>query len=230
MQNSVTVAGGNEHGNGLNQLYRPYGVYVDDDEIIYVADSYNHRIVEWKYGAKTGRIVAGGNGPGNREDQLNTPYNVIVDKKSDSFIISDYGNSRVIRWPRQNGTRGQTIVSNINSRGLIMDNNGYLYVCDVSKHEVRRFEIGNTNGVVVAGGNGAGKHLCQLYCPYHIFVDQDQSIYISDYGNHRIVKWTKDAKEGVIVAGGQGLGNRAAGLACCLAGAWQATRPSSRPG
>ena len=31
----------------------------------------NHRIVEWKFGAKMGEVVAGGNESGNRMDQLN---------------------------------------------------------------------------------------------------------------------------------------------------------------
>jgi sugar lactone lactonase YvrE len=207
MRNSVTVAGGNGYGNGLDQLHHPYGVYVDDDETIYVADTYNHRIMEWKNGAKTGRVVAGEKGQANREGQLNSPYNVIVDKSNDSFIISDSGNSRVMQWPRQNGTSGQTIISNINCRGLAMDSNACLYVCDVRKHEVKRCKIGDTNGTVVAGGNGIGNHPDQLYCPYYIFVDQDQSVYVSDYANHRVMKWTKDAKEGVVVAGGQGDGN-----------------------
>ena len=65
----------------------------------------NHRIVEWKNGAINGQIVAGGNGKGNRNDQLNCPTNVIVDKENDSLIICDYGNRRVVRWPRRNGTK-----------------------------------------------------------------------------------------------------------------------------
>ncbi len=132
-----------------------------------MVDASNHRIVEWKNDAKTSRIVAGENGTGNRDDQLNNPFQVIVNEESDSFIISDCSNQRVVRWPRQNGTSGQTIISNINCRGLAMDSNRCLYVCNVSKHEVRRFEIGDTNGI--------GNHLDQLYYPYYIFVDQDQS-------------------------------------------------------
>ena len=90
------------------------GIYVDDDhQTIYIADWWNHRIVEWKYGAKNGQVVAGGNGKGNRIDQLNHPTDVIVDKKNDSLIICDRGNRRVVRWSRQNGKNGETIISDI---------------------------------------------------------------------------------------------------------------------
>ncbi|CAF4852893.1 unnamed protein product, partial [Rotaria sp. Silwood2] len=61
-QNGITVAGGNRQGNGINQLSNPWGLYVDDDQTIYVADRLNHRIVEWKWGATSGQVVAGGNG------------------------------------------------------------------------------------------------------------------------------------------------------------------------
>ncbi|CAF5111413.1 unnamed protein product, partial [Rotaria sp. Silwood1] len=70
-QNGITVAGGNGKGSETNQLDRPWGLYVDDDLTIYVADPYNHRIVEWKSGATNRKVVAGGNGEGNGIDQLN---------------------------------------------------------------------------------------------------------------------------------------------------------------
>ncbi|CAF1419959.1 unnamed protein product, partial [Rotaria sordida] len=94
-QNGVTVAGGHGQGDGLHQLSTPIGLYVDEDRTIYIADSTNHRIVEWKYNATSGQVVAGGNGQGNGSDQLNEPTDVILDKWTDSLIICDWGNQRV---------------------------------------------------------------------------------------------------------------------------------------
>ncbi len=182
-------------------------MFIDDDQTIYIADTFNHRIVEWKSDANNGQIVAGGNGQGNRNDQLNYPTKVIVDKENDSLIICDCKNRRVVRWPRRNGRSGETLISNIDCYDLIMDNNGYLYVSDDKKHEARRWKMGETNGTIVAGGNGQGNRLDQLNGPRYIFTDEDHSVYVSDYGNHRVMKWLKDAKEGIIVAGGQGEGN-----------------------
>ena len=51
MQNGITVVGGNGKGNGLNQLSSPIGIYVDDDQTVYVADARNNRILEWRDGA-----------------------------------------------------------------------------------------------------------------------------------------------------------------------------------
>jgi sugar lactone lactonase YvrE len=206
-QHGTTVAGGNGGGTGLNQFTSARGLYIDDDQTIYVADQGNHRVVEWKSGATSGQVVAGGNGQGNQANQLSNPTAVIFDKETDSLIICEYSNKRVVRWPRRNGTSGETIISDIVSHGLTMDSYGYLYVCDWNKHEVKRWKIGETNGTVVAGGHGQGNRLDQLNNPFDVFVDQDHSVYVSDASNHRVMKWMEGAKEGIVVAGGQGAGN-----------------------
>ncbi|CAF0826638.1 unnamed protein product [Rotaria sordida] len=206
-QNGITVAGGNRQGNGINQLSFPYGLYVDDDQIIYVADESNHRIVEWKWGATSGQVVAGGNGKGSGDHQLSYPLDVIVDKERDSLIISDWWNRRVVRWLRQNGTSGETIISKIVCRGLAMDENGLLYVADAENDEVRRYRRGESQGIVVAGGNGRGNRRDQLNESQYVFVDRDHSVYVSDWRNNRVMKWREGAKQGIVVAGGQGYGN-----------------------
>ncbi|CAF3367309.1 unnamed protein product [Rotaria socialis] len=206
-QNGVTVAGGNRDGNETNQLSYPLGLYVDDDQTVYVADQYNHRIVEWKSGATNGQVVASGNGQGSGAHQLSQPFDVIVDKERDSLIISDRSNKRVVRWPLRNGTNEETIISNIDCRGLTMDENGSLYVVDNEKDAVRRYQKGESQGTVVAGGNRDGNRLDQISDPTYVFVDRDHSVYVSEYGNNRVTKWMEGAKGGVVVAGGQGEGN-----------------------
>ncbi|CAF3906990.1 unnamed protein product, partial [Rotaria sp. Silwood1] len=194
-------------GNGINQLSYPWGLYVDDDQTIYVADTSNNRIVEWKLGAKSGQVVAGGNGQGSGNHQLSSPEDVIVDKGTDSLIICDGSNARVVRWSRRNGTSGETIISNISCLGLTMDENGSLYVVDDGKYEVRRYRRGDSQGIVVAGGNGSGNRLDQLSHPEYVFVDRNHSVYVSDWENDRVMKWMEGAKQGIVVAGGQGEGN-----------------------
>ena len=204
------MAGGYGAGSGINQLSGPWGLYVDDDQTVYVADRGNHRIVEWKSGATSGRVVAGGNGHGNGAHQLYDPVDVIVDKETDSIIIADYVNRRVVRWPRQNGTSGETIVSGIACVGLTMDSNGSLYVNDETNAQVRRYRRGESQGTVVAGGNGFGKGLNQLRLPQGIVVDRHGNVYVADTLNHRVMLWPPGAKQGVIIASGL---NKPVGLA-----------------
>ncbi len=214
IQNGITISGGNGNGSALNQLSSPCGVYVDDDnQIIYVADTLNHRIVGLKYGETDGQVMAGGNGQGNKINQLNSPIDVIVDKERNNLIICDQGNRQVVQWPIRDGTSGQIIISNIDCHGLAMDNNGCIYVSDRKKDEVRRWKLGDINGTLVAGGNGKGYNLNQLNYPTYIFVDENRSIYVSDRNNHRVMKWMEGAKEGLVVAGDQGEGNNLIQLA-----------------
>ncbi|CAF0912240.1 unnamed protein product [Adineta steineri] len=204
-QNAITVAGRNGQGQQLNQLSGPVGIFIDQNKNIFIADRDNHRVIEWKYNAREGQIIAGRNGQGNRVDQLNRPTDVIVDEQNHSIIIADYDNRRVIQW---SNLKQQILINNIDSAGLSMDKNGFLYVSDWAKNEVRRWKMGeyNNEGIVVAGGNGKGKKLNQLNYPTFIFVDEDQSVYVSDRDNDRVMKWKKDAKEGIVVAGGNGQG------------------------
>ncbi|CAF3717556.1 unnamed protein product [Adineta steineri] len=206
-QFGITVAGGNGQGHELNQFNNPWGIFIDNDNSIYIADYWNHRIVKWKLNSNTGENIAGGSGCGNEINQLNYPTNIILNKEKNSYIICDTYNKRVIQYFDQDQTNPQIIISNINCNGLTIDKNGFIYVSDCENHEVRRWKEGDKQGELVAGGNGQGNHLNQLNYPIFIFIDDDYSLYISDRENHRVMKWKKDAKEGIIVAGGNGPGN-----------------------
>jgi DNA-binding beta-propeller fold protein YncE len=205
VKNGVTIAGGHGKGSALNQLSEPCGIYVDDDQTLFLADLDNHRIVAWKPGATSGQVVAGGNGSGNRPDQLSEPIAVIIDKETDSLIICDTDNRRVVRWSLRNRTFQEIIIENIECVGLAMDEQRCLYISHPDR--VTRYRMGEASGTVVAGGNGRGNNLNQLNCPTFVFVDRDHSVYVSDWYNHRVMKWLNGAKEGVVVAGDRGLGD-----------------------
>ncbi|CAF3736079.1 unnamed protein product [Rotaria socialis] len=165
--------------------------------------------MQWKNGNTTnGLVVPGGNDEGNGLHQLNLPTHVFIDKETDSFIICDRENKRVVQWSRRGGTiQGEILIDNIQCYGLAMDEQRYLYVSDYEKHEVRRYQLGDKNGTLVAGGNKKGDGLNQLNWPAYLFVDRQQNVYISDSYNHRVMKWNKGATEGIVIAGEKGKGN-----------------------
>ncbi|CAF4771289.1 unnamed protein product, partial [Rotaria sp. Silwood2] len=87
-------------------------------------------------GDTNGQVVAGGNGEGDRLDQLNEPTDVLIDKETDSLIICDQSNRRVVQWSRRSGTtQGEILIDSVDPWGLAMDNQRYLYICDYNKHE-----------------------------------------------------------------------------------------------
>ena len=201
------MAGLNGNGSALNQLLYPFGIAIDDQGTLFIADYGNDRIVAWKKNAKSGEVVVDGNGGGNQTDQLNRPAAVLIDRTTNSLIISEVGSRRVTRWPIRNGLEGELLVSDVWCNGLAMDHERSLYVSDQERHEVRRYRRGDTEGIVVAGGYQPGSAYNQLNIPRGIFVDHDHSVYIADAHNHRVMKWTKDAREGMVVAGGRANGS-----------------------
>ena len=81
-------------GDRLDQLSHPLSICFDDHgQTIYIVDSWNHRILQWKSNATHGLIVAGGNGQGKRLNQLDHPTDVIIDRQNDDLIIADQRNS-----------------------------------------------------------------------------------------------------------------------------------------
>ncbi|CAF1413516.1 unnamed protein product, partial [Rotaria sordida] len=213
-QNGVTVAGGNGHGYATNQLNWPWGIFVDDDQSMIIADCNNARIVQWKMGDKNGQVVTDGYSPEDGLNQSGCKPDVLIDKETNSLIICDPTNRRVVRWSRlSDTTQGEIVLDNIDCWALAMDDQKYLYISDMVKHEVRRYQMGDKNGTLVAGGSGRGKDFNQLSGPIQIFVDRKQAVYVSDNSNHRVIKWNKGATEGIVVAGDQGQGQAVTQLA-----------------
>jgi hypothetical protein len=190
--NGITVAGGNGQGSRLNQLDHPMGLFIDENFSIYIADTYNHRIIKWLSGASNGEILV------NYNDSKNYVSSVVVNKNG-TIYFCDRFNNRIERWSYYTK---ETILSNISCWGLALDKEESLYI---SGHEDHRI-IKLPNKEIVAGGNGEGNNYNQLSNPYQIFIDDNQTIYIADYFNHRILKWFKNSQEGIVVAGGNGYG------------------------
>ena len=79
-----------------------------------------------------------------------------------------------------------TIQGTSSLNGIAVDSKGYIYVCDVLQHCVRRFNptFNDTSGVVVAGnaGNGcfSGFDLTCLLNPIQIVIDSSDNLYVID--------------------------------------------------
>ncbi|CAF0987918.1 unnamed protein product [Adineta steineri] len=207
-QDGMCVAGCDRKGRVTNQLQGPYNLFIVEDETMVIVESENNRVIQWKIGDTNGQVLAGGNETGNKLNQLNFPSDMVIDKWTDSLIICNRFGKQVVRWYQHNGImQGEPLINDISCYGLAIDDQQFLYISDMGKHVVKRYQMPNMAGCVVAGGNGKGAHNSQLNIPTFIFVDQKQTIYISDNRNHRVMKWEKDAKEGIVVAGGNGDGS-----------------------
>ncbi|CAF5222153.1 unnamed protein product [Rotaria magnacalcarata] len=73
-----------------------------------------------------------------------------------------------------------------------------------------KWNKGATEGMVVAGGQGGGSALTQLYHPNGLFVDTLDTFYVADCYNYRVMRWTQgDKKQGSLIVGGDRKGEGA---------------------
>ncbi|CAF0866509.1 unnamed protein product [Rotaria sp. Silwood1] len=142
------------------------------------------------------------------------PTGIVVDSIGNVYI-SSYSCHWITKWAPNaingtvvagspSGTPGTDSLSLYVPYALALDeSNSYIYVADRYNHRIQRFLLGGSGiGVTVAGGNGPGSAVNQLFRPTDIHISRmDGSIYIADSYNNRIQKWQKNATFGITVAG-----------------------------
>ncbi len=180
-----TVVGGNSRGSAMNQLAQPNDMFVDSQNAIYIADSFNHRIVKWNDSAHQGYIVAGGNGKGNQANQLNYPTALFVDRE-ENIYVADNENNRIQKWP-VNGENGETIIGKFGrgSRLDQIDNCWSLYVD--KKYNVYVAELSNNRITKWSPGAQSGQIVIKTYAPIGIHVhEKTGDIYVASYAENSI--------------------------------------------
>jgi hypothetical protein len=139
-------------GSGSTQFNNPRGLYVatSSGNIIYVADTDNHRIQMWVPGATSGVTVAGiTTYYGTALNQLWSPQTLIVDTNGNMFIV-DTGNDRIMRWTI--GASSGMIIAGTGISGtqayqlnspysISFDSNGSLFVSDWGNNRIQNFAI-----------------------------------------------------------------------------------------
>ena len=212
----ITVAGNSSSGSSLNQLNSPSGVFIDVNDVLYVADTINHRILKISSstnGTNSGTVVAGITGVSTAgSNTLNSPRAVYVDSQQNLYI-ADTNHFRVQFWP-YGASNGSTVAGNANGLGgsalnllgnifaLFVDTASNVYVSDGLYGRVVKWSPGALTGVLVAGNGSSGYGSGQLGFPLGIIVDSpSNTLYIADYSSHTIVTWPSGLTAGTVVAG-----------------------------
>jgi uncharacterized protein YwbE len=179
----------NSATNGLNH---PLGVAVDGSGNVYIADSYNNRVLKetLSAGSYTQSVVAN-----NAKNGLNGPGGVAVDS-SGNVYIADFGNNRVLKETLSAGSYTQSVVANAANNGLdgplgvAVDGSGNIYILDFDNNRVLKetLSAGSYSQSVVANAANNG-----LSHPNGIGVDGSGNVYIADTNNDRVLKETLSA-------------------------------------
>ena len=89
---SLVAGQSDKSGDDFDKLDEPSGVYVDEQETVYIADQGNHRIMRWLKDATNGTLIAGGNGRGSAPNQFDKPSDVFLDRQGNLYVTDTINN------------------------------------------------------------------------------------------------------------------------------------------
>ncbi|CAF0953752.1 unnamed protein product [Adineta steineri] len=200
-ENATTVAGlsNGTAGSTNNTLNSPRGLSISRDDILYIAEWNNYRIVVVNLTSlQVINII--GSGPGSAIYQFDHPYDVIV--VDESLYVYDAWNLRIQKWSTS-GTNPSNILTGSFGHGFYMFKDKYdkFYISAYDDNMVVRFAPNSSVAITVAGNGVVGSLSYQLNSPDGIFVDDNLTLYIADFNNHRIQMWKYQSLYGITVAG-----------------------------
>jgi len=182
---------------GLNL---PYGLAIDSQGYIYVADTTNHRLVKLNPDLTYNSQFGEAGQPKSDNTGFNYLYGVAVDSQGYIYVVDKY-NRRLVKlnpdltYNSQFGETGVAKSDNTgfnNPSGLAIDSQGYIYVADTNNHRLVKLNPDLTYnsqfGVTrVPKSNNTGFKL-----PHGVIIDSQGYIYVADTDNHRLVKLNPD--------------------------------------
>jgi len=204
---NVTVASNAPLGN-------VYGVAVDSQGNVYVADSGNNRVFLASTNGNIS-IVAGNGTRGLSGDggpavsaSLAAPLGVAVDASGDVFI-ADSQNSRIRKVSASGiittfaglgsygflGDGGPATSAELAApSGVAVDASGNLFIADTNNNRIRKVSASGVittvagNGTAGYSGDGGPGASASLNNPYGVAVDAFGNLFIGDYLNNRVRK------------------------------------------
>jgi hypothetical protein len=140
------VAGDGTNGIGPSQLSDPWGIFVDGNFDLYVADAGNDRIQLFRQGQLNGITVGGLGTPNGLTFYI--PTDVVLDADGYLFVTDD-GNNRIIRVGPTNyscvagctGTIGTAPDQLTKPISLRFDSQGNIYVADEYNYRIQKFML-----------------------------------------------------------------------------------------
>ena len=182
-------------------LHWPFGMTVSSTGIVYIADSYNHRIRQVDLDG-TITTVAGngqggysGDGGAAVDAMLDTPFDVKIDDQG-NLIISDSYNF-CLRKVTPSGTI--TTIAQLSDlpEGIALDHSGNIFVAGWFFNDV--LKVTSSGAVTIAGtgdqgssGDGGPAIAATLNGPEGVAVDTAGNVFVADTGNSRVRRISPD--------------------------------------
>lgn len=211
----ITYSGNGREGsvNGnvkLASFSYPFGMDVDIDGNLYIADSRNNQIRKI---SSTGEVttlagsIQGSNDGTAKTARFNNPWGVAVDNLGNVYV-ADSGNNKIRKITPQ-GTVTTIAGSDVDvsgsddgiggiarfnfPTGIYVDSSDQtIYIADRYNHKIRKINAKNIvstiSGTGVSGAVDGENNVASFHDPSGIVVDKNKNIYVADISNHKIRK------------------------------------------
>ena len=166
-------------GSGDGQFNAPYGVAVDSNGNVYVADTSNHRIQVFDH---NGVFLRKWGSYGSGDGKFNSPRGVAVDSAG-SIYVADYWNHRIQVFDSAGNFLRKFGDGSAMYFGVAVDSAGNVYTIDTN---VARVQVFDTAGNLLRSWGDYGDETEQFDNPSGIAVDSEGNVYVVDTYNHRI--------------------------------------------
>jgi sugar lactone lactonase YvrE len=145
MTSVIVAAGTGSRGSAFNELNSPWGIFVDVNFDLYVADCLNNRVQLFQSGESNGITVAGSTSP-KPTINLSCPTGIVLDAEKYLFIV-DYFNHRIVG----SGLNGFRCLVGCYGMGLqsdqlrypfslSFDRSGNMFVADRDNSRIQNFQ------------------------------------------------------------------------------------------
>ncbi len=181
-------------------FYEPWGIAVDSDNNVYVADTWNHRIQ--KFDANGNFITQWGTfGQAENSSAFWGPRDILVDSQ-DRIFVTDTGNKRIVIFDKDGnflssfGTAGLLAGEFDEPVGIALDGNGRAFVADTWNQRIQRF-VPSGDGLTFTADHQweiSGWYGQSLDNKPYIAVDRKGHLFASDPEGYRILEFDTDGK------------------------------------
>lgn len=228
-----TSTAANNGGRSANTLDSPRGVYVDSNNIVYIADTSNDRVLVYEnnsttaskvFGQQNGFTTGTTNFGGLSAQSLSDPRGIVRDRNNLLYIF-DTNNNRLLSYSETSTTAidviGQNNIFTTNTSGLsaskfdspfsvVFDSSNNLYVADLYNNRVLFFPSNQKTATVVYGQQGSftsnttnngGVSSISLDSPIGVQIDKSNGLYVADGGNNRVLFFPENSTAATIVFG-----------------------------
>ncbi|CAF1347229.1 unnamed protein product [Adineta steineri] len=178
----------------------PYGIFVDTNNTVYVANTANNQIQVWLSGSSipTRNITSG----------VTSPYSIFATITGDIYVDNGYANNRVDKWASYGNISSSVMQVQGACYDLFIDVSNTLYCSLYTQHQVAIKSLNGNSSMwtVAAGTECSGSTSNSLYNPRGIFVDTNLNLYVADCGNNRVQLFLSGQVTATTVAGSTATG------------------------